>query len=99
MSIVDRQLALQLGAYTDKQAEGSHDWDTFTALPARRPHAAHIPEVLYSWRMHQASTSSNIHSKPFVYDSQRRVLTKLLAGLSQTERFRVEPSPLFRRHA
>ncbi len=40
LSIVDRQLALQLGAYTDTQAEGSHDWDTFAALPACRPHAA-----------------------------------------------------------
>ena len=95
LSIVDRQLALQLGAYTDKQAEGSHDWDTFVRFLLAGHTPAHIPEVLYSWRMHQASTSSNIHSKPFVYDSQRRVLTKLLAGLSKAERFRVEPSPLF----
>ena len=95
LSIVDRQLALQLGAYTDKQAEGSHDWDTFVRFLLAGHTPAHIPEVLYSWRMHQASTASNIHSKPFVYDSQRRVLTKLLAGLSKAERFRVEPSPLF----
>ena len=95
LSIVDRQLALRLGAYTDKQAEGSHDWDTFVRFLLAGHTPTHIPEVLYSWRMHHASTASNIHSKPFVYDSQRHVLTKLLAGLSNTGRFRLEPSPLF----
>ena len=53
LSIVDRQLALQLGAYTDKQAEGSHDWDTFTRFLAAGHTPLHIPEVLYSWRIHQ----------------------------------------------
>lgn len=95
LSIVDRQLALQLGAYTDKQAEGSHDWDTFVRFVLAGHTPVHIPEVLYSWRMHHASTASNIHSKPFVYDSQRCVLNKLLTGLSKGERSRVELSPLF----
>ncbi len=95
LTIVDRQLALQLGAYTDKQAEGSHDWDTFVRFLLAGHTPVHVPEVLYSWRMHQASTASNINSKPFIHDSQRRVLSKLLAGLSNTEHFRLEPSPLF----
>ena len=95
LGTIDRQLALELGAYTDQRAEGSHDWDTFTRFLAAGHTPLHIPEVLYSWRMHQASTSGNIHSKPFVYDSQRCVLTKLLETLAPTGRFRVEPSPLF----
>jgi len=95
LSIVDRQMALQLGAYSDTQAEGSHDWDTFVRFLLAGHTPAHIPEVLYSWRMHEASTSSNIHSKPFVYDSQRRVLTRLLAGLAKNDRFLLELSPLF----
>jgi glycosyltransferase involved in cell wall biosynthesis len=95
LSIVDRQRALQLGAYTDKQAEGSHDWDTFVRFLLAGHTPTHIPEVVYSWRMYEGSTAGNIHSKPFVYDSQRHVLSKLLAGLSKAERFRVEPSPLF----
>ena len=57
LSIVDRRLALQLGAYTDKQAEGSHDWDTFVRFLLAGHTPAHIPEVLYSWRMHPASTA------------------------------------------
>ena len=95
LGAIDRELALELGAYTDPQAEGSHDWDTFTRFLAAGHTPLHIPEVLYSWRIHQTSTSGNIHSKPFVYDSQRRVLTKLLETLAPSGRFRLEPSPLF----
>ena len=40
---IDRQVALGLGAYTDEQTEGSHDWDTFTRLYRRRACAAAHP--------------------------------------------------------
>jgi glycosyltransferase involved in cell wall biosynthesis len=95
LGAIDRELALKLGAYTDRAAEGSHDWDTFTRFLAAGHTPLHIPEVLYSWRIHETSTSGNIHSKPFVYDSQRSVLTRLLETLAPAGRFRVEPSPLF----
>ena len=95
LGVVDRERALELEAYTDGEAEGSHDWDTFTRFVLAGHTPVHIPEVLYSWRVHEASTAGNIHSKPFVYDSQRRVLTKLVAGLAPSGRIRLEPSPLF----
>ena len=57
LGAIDRELALELGAYTDPRAEGSHDWDTFTRFLAAGHTPLHIPEVLYSWRIHQASTS------------------------------------------
>jgi glycosyltransferase involved in cell wall biosynthesis len=95
LGVIDRELALQLGAYTDRRAEGSHDWDTFTRFLAAGHTPLHIAEVLYSWRIHQTSTSGNIHSKPFVYDSQRAVLTRLLETLAPSGGFRIEPSPLF----
>ncbi len=95
LGAIDRELALELGAYTDRRAEGSHDWDTFTRFLAAGHTPLHIPEVLYSWRIHETSTSGNIHSKPFVYDSQLCVLTKLLETLAPAGRFRLEPSQLF----
>ncbi len=57
LGAIDRELALELGAYTDQRAEGSHDWDTFTRFLAAGHTPLHIPEVLYSWRIHQTSTS------------------------------------------
>ena len=94
LGAIDRKLALEFGAYTDARAEGSHDWDTFTRFLAAGHAPLHIPEVLYSWRIHQASTSGgNAQAKPFVYDSQRWVLTKMLETLAPTGRFRVERPP------
>ncbi len=87
LGAIDRELALELGAYTDQRAEGSHDWDTFTRFFAAGHAPLHIPEVLYSWRMHEASTSGgNVQSKPFVYDSQRSRLDEVArdAGAERT---------------
>ena len=73
LGFIDRELALALGVYTDRAAEGSHDWDTFTRFLTAGRTPVHIPEVLYSKRIHQAS-SGNVQAKPIVTDSQRSVL-------------------------
>jgi len=92
---IDREKALALEAYTDPGAEGSHDWDTFTrfALAGHKP--VHVPEVLYSWRLHNQSTAANINSKPIVFDSQRTVLARFLKGHKLGKRFELIKSPLF----
>jgi glycosyltransferase involved in cell wall biosynthesis len=92
---IDRQLALELGAYTDQAAEGSPDWDTFTRLYVAGHVPLHIPEVLYTWRMHAESTAGNIQSKPYVYASQRRVLSRVLAAAPDPSLYELQPSPLF----
>jgi glycosyltransferase involved in cell wall biosynthesis len=92
---IDRQLAIQLGAYTDEETEGSHDGDTFARFYLAGHVPLHVPEVLYTWRMHAESTSGNIHSKPYVFDSQRNVLAKILAASAHPELYDVQPSPLF----
>ena len=60
LSVIDRRLALDLGFYTDKSAEGCHDWDSFIRLMNAGHVPRQIPEALYSWRMHGQSTSANI---------------------------------------
>ena len=93
---VDRTMAAEFGAYTDPAAEGSHDWDTFMrfALSGRFP--AHAPEIVYTWRMHESSAALNIESKPFVGASHKAVLQRFLKTSEHPNRYRVEPSPLFR---
>ena len=76
LTIFKRKLALKLGVYTDKNSEGCHDWDTFIRFHNYRIEPKHIPEVLYSWRMHQGSTSSNIRSKNYITNSHQRTLIK-----------------------
>jgi glycosyltransferase involved in cell wall biosynthesis len=89
-----RDQALELGVYDDVAVEGCHDWDTFTRFMFAGEHPLHVPEVVYSWRQHQGSTSSNIESKPFVWASQQHLLGKIVAAQRHPERFRIEQSPL-----
>ena len=92
---IDRLLALELGAYTDPRAEGCHDWDTFTRFALAGVTPSHVPEILYSWRMHPASTAQNIDSKPYVYDSQKSIVERWARAPSVDAEYRVELSPLF----
>ncbi len=97
LGILDRELALELGAYTDKGAEGSPDWDAFTRFVIANHTPVHVPEVVYTWRMHGDSTALDIDSKPYVGNSQRRVLSRFIASRPHPERFTIESSPLFDR--
>ncbi|MCA2966122.1 MAG: glycosyltransferase [Methylocystis sp.] len=92
---IDRSLALEYGVYTDPRVEGSHDWDSFTRFHLNGHVPVHVPEVVYSWRMHAGSTAQNIDSKSFIVDSQRAVLERFLSGHQPAGRYRIEKSPLF----
>ena len=92
---IGREDALRLGVYTDPRAEGCHDWDTFLRFWRAGLTPVHIPEILYSWRMHDASTAANVTAKDYVFDSQRHVLETHLAETGLADRFTVERSPFF----
>ena len=95
LCIIKRELAIKLGCYTDPTVEGSHDWDTFTRFYSQGYTPEHIPEVLYSWRVHQNSTSGNIACKSYIFDSQRSVLTKFLNSNEVGKQYELQLSPLF----
>lgn len=92
---VDRRLALALDAYSDEQTEGSPDWDCFMRFVIAGHEPVHVPEVIYSWRMHEYSTAQNIDAKSYIRSSQRAVLSRFLEARPDRERFTLELSPLF----
>jgi glycosyltransferase involved in cell wall biosynthesis len=92
---IDRARALELGCYSDPETEGSHDWDSFTRFMNAGHAPVHVPDLVYSWRVHQQSTSGNIASKPFVFNSQKRVLQRFIDAQPRPQDFEVVPSPLF----
>jgi Glycosyl transferase family 2/Methyltransferase domain len=92
---IDRSLALELRLYSDAAAEGCHDWDSFIRFMLAGHTPVHVPEVLYSWRMHGASAALNIESKPYLVASHQHVLGRFLAAQHAADRFQVAPSPLF----
>lgn len=91
---IDREVALKLQCYTDKTAEGCHDWDSFIRLMGAGHTPLHVPEVLYSWRMHQQSTSANIGSKSYITQSHAATLQRALSARNAPH-LRLVNSPLF----
>jgi O-antigen biosynthesis protein len=91
---IDRELAIQLGLYSDTSAEGCHDWDSFIRFMLAGKKPTHVPEVLYSWRIHTASTSGNIESKSYITASHRRTLQRFL-DRSGARNIELVNSPLF----
>ncbi|HEY3129383.1 MAG TPA: glycosyltransferase [Acidobacteriota bacterium] len=91
---MDREKALALNLYSDRGAEGCPDWDSFIRFinAGYVPH--HIPEVLYSWRMHGQSTSENINSKSYISDSHRVTLQRFL-DRANAPHIELIPSPFF----
>ncbi|WP_420100946.1 glycosyltransferase [Bosea sp. (in: a-proteobacteria)] len=92
---IERRLALSLDVYGDPETEGSHDWDSFTRFMVAGHKPVHIPEVVYSWRMHPQSTAGNFRSKPVIYDSQLSVLRRFLAAAQEPGKYEIVRSPLF----
>jgi glycosyltransferase involved in cell wall biosynthesis len=108
LNIVDRKTALAVGAYTDAETEGSPDWDLFVRFVLAGHVPVHLPEVLYSWRIHARSTADDSKNKSFVQMSQKAVLRRFLAGQAIREKFEIRESPfsvdgsdwqLYRRHS
>ncbi len=95
LTVINRRKAIELGCYGDAEAEGCHDWDTFARFMAVGIEPSHLSEVLYSWRMHPGSTSSNYKSKSYIYGSHHFVLERFLATRSQASNVAVTPAPLF----
>jgi glycosyltransferase involved in cell wall biosynthesis len=94
LGVIDREKALALGAYSDSRTEGSADWDLFIRFVIAGYTPVHIPEVLYSWRVHAHSTADDAASKPYVHSSQKAVLQRFLDAQPNPAKFSIEYSPL-----
>lgn len=94
---IDRGLATLLGAYSDPQAMGCHDWDTFIRFMNSGYKPVHVPESLYSWRRHSQSCASNIDSKNYIHTSHRHTLEGFLLRQRRPELYYLDYNPLFNR--
>lgn len=61
------------------ECDGSQDHDLFLRILERTGGAAHVPQVLYYWRVHAASTSGGAGAKPYVAAAAKRALEDHLA--------------------
>jgi len=58
--------------------EGSQDYDLMLRYTERTQRIAHIPKVLYRWRIHSGSAAQSEEAKPYAYDAARKALTEAL---------------------
>lgn len=95
LGVMDRRLALELDVYGDSATNSCPDWDAFLRFYMAGHVPVHIPEILYSWRMHAGSTSANMHSKNDVSASHRAMLTRYLHSGGDADHYEIIRSPLF----
>ena len=66
------------------ECDGSQDHDLFLRLLERTSGAAHVPQVLYYWRVHAGSTSGGTEAKPYVAAAAKKALADHLARTGRT---------------
>lgn len=69
-----RALTEKIGGYR-KECDGSQDHDMVLRLSEQTQKIAHIPQILYFWRVHSGSVASNIGVKLYAVDAAKRAIT------------------------
>ncbi len=83
LAVFRRELFEQLGGERP-ECDGSQDHDLFLRLIEYTGGAAHLPQVLYYWRVHSGSTSGGTEAKPYVAQAAKKALTDHLARTGRT---------------
>ncbi len=71
--VVRRSLVERLGGLRPEY-DGSQDYDLVLRVTEATDHVAHIPDSLYSWRMHEQSAASAGDNKPWAWMAAQRAL-------------------------
>lgn len=74
-----RRASLQQVGGLLEGSQGSQDHDLVLRLAAQGAKIEHLPEVLYHWRMHAASTSVSPQSKPYAHEAGKRAVARHLS--------------------
>ena len=94
---IRRDAALAAGLYTDPGANFCHDWDTAFRLAAAEGMPVHVPEVLYHWRQHPASTTNRATgASDGSRASTRHLLERFVARQARPHLYEIADFPIFR---
>ncbi len=85
MLVVRRSLVRRAGGIREG-FEGAQDYDFILRCTEMARRIVHIPEILYHWRTHSASTADNPASKMYAYEAGKRAIEEHLSrtGISGT---------------
>jgi hypothetical protein len=71
LNIMRTRLVRQIGGW-NQETDGAQDWDIFFRLTEKTKQIAHLPSILYHWRILPSSTATGIEAKPYAARSQLR---------------------------
>jgi cellulose synthase/poly-beta-1,6-N-acetylglucosamine synthase-like glycosyltransferase len=94
LSVVRREKLIECGAFTDRDVEGTQDWDMAVRLYECGARVIHIPEILYTWRATPTSTAAAASAKRYIGNAHRECLTRHLVRRGMADRFEVQPNPM-----
>jgi GT2 family glycosyltransferase len=77
-----RSLVSEIGGFREGY-EGSQDYDLVLRLTEKTDKIFHIPKILYHWRIHPASTASDIENKTYATDAAVKAITESLYRRSE----------------
>ena len=75
--VAEKDLAEQVGGFRGEY-NGAQDYDLILRCTEKAEKIAHIPRILYHWRVHKASTADNPASKMYAFDAGKRAIEEHL---------------------
>jgi len=87
---VRRSLVTDLGGLRSEY-DGCQDWDLVLRVTERTDRIAHVPKVLYHWRIIPNSIAASMTAKPYAIENARRLRADTLARRGRAGS--VEPVP------
>lgn len=73
LGVIRRSVIDEVGGFR-AGFEGAQDWDLVLRVIERARKVVHVPELLYAWRVHAASTAASLDAKPYAVASQDRAV-------------------------
>lgn len=75
--VVRKALMEKVGGFR-KEFDGAQDYDYIFRCTEQARRTAHVPEILYHWRVHEASTADNPASKMYAFEAGKRAIEEHL---------------------
>jgi O-antigen biosynthesis protein len=73
LPLIRKTLLERIGGF-DPDLDGAQDWDLFFRIIEKTSQIAHVPGLLYHWRVGPSSTAFSSAAKPLLREKQKRVI-------------------------
>lgn len=93
---IRRDVAVEIGLYSDAAANWCHDWDTVFRIVEAGHQPVHVPEILYHWRQHPISSTNRPDPDSGSRRSTRALLERFIGRTARPDLYLIEDFPIFR---